>query len=89
MHCSLRIYNHVSKCIISTIAKLFSCSLGVACCMCIMFPGAPPCPPQPSEFASSDYVRMELDMEIFEMLQQTHGGWNPAMADVGGESVDH
>jgi E3 ubiquitin-protein ligase mind-bomb len=47
--------------------------------------GAPPCPPQPSEFASSDYVRMELDMEIFEMLQQTHGGWNPAMADLRGE----
>ena len=49
----------------------------------VIFPGAPPCPPQPYEFASSDYVRMELDMEIFEMLQETHGGWNPAMANVG------
>ena len=53
----------------------------------VIFPGAPPCSPQPFEFASSDYVRMELDMEIFEMLQETHGGWNPAMSNVGVESV--
>ena len=35
-----------------------------------------------SEFASSDYVCVELDAEIFEMLQQNHGGWNSAMAGV-------
>lgn len=47
-----------------------------------VFPGAPHRPPEPSEFASSDYVSMELDTEIFQMLQETHGGWNFAMADV-------
>ena len=35
-----------------------------------------------SEFASSDYVCVELDAEIFEMLQQNHGGWNSTMAGV-------
>ena len=35
-----------------------------------------------SEFASSDYVCVELDAEIFEMLQQNHGGWNATMAGV-------
>ena len=48
----------------------------------IASPGAPHCPPQPSEFASSDYVCVELDAEVFEMLQQAHGGWNSAMTNV-------
>lgn len=47
--------------------------------------GAPHCPPQPSEFASSDYVCVELDAEVFEMLQQAHGGWNSAMTNIRGE----
>ena len=33
-------------------------------------------------FASTDYVRVELDSEIFEMMQQNHGGWNSSMAKV-------
>ena len=44
--------------------------------------GAPHCPPGDCEFSSSDYVRVELDAEIFEMLQQNHGGWNSAMGKV-------
>ena len=44
--------------------------------------GAPHCPLDSSEFASSDYVCVELDAEVFEMLQQNHGGWNSAMAGV-------
>ena len=47
-----------------------------------IYPGAPHCPPKPYEFASSDYVCVELDAEVFEMLQQMHGGWNSAMANV-------
>ena len=48
-----------------------------------IYPGAPHCPPKQSEFVSSDYVCVEVDAEVFAMLQQTHGGWNPAMANVG------
>lgn len=44
--------------------------------------GAPHRPLGSSEFASSDYVRVELDSEIFEMLQENHGGWNAAMSSV-------
>ena len=47
-----------------------------------IYPGAPHCPPKPYEFASSDYVCVELDAEVFEMLQQMHGGWNSAMTNV-------
>lgn len=44
--------------------------------------GAPHRPLGSSEFASSDYVRVELDSEILEMLQESHGGWNAAMCSV-------
>ena len=44
--------------------------------------GAPHCPSGPSEFACADYVCVNLDLEVFQLMQEGHGGWNPAMADV-------
>ena len=69
---------------------LFVCvCVHVCACACVktwrtslIIAGAPHRPPDHSEFASSDYVRVELDTEIFEMLQQGHGGWNSAMSKV-------
>lgn len=46
------------------------------------FAGAPHCPSGPSEFACTDYVCVNLDQEVFQLMQQGHGGWNPAMDNV-------
>ena len=35
---------------------------------------------------SGDLVQVELDVEIFRMMQEGHGGWNDAMAEVRVES---
>lgn len=35
---------------------------------------------------SGDLVQVELDVEIFRMMQEGHGGWNDAMVEVRVES---
>ena len=35
---------------------------------------------------SGDLVQVELDVEIFRMMQEGHGGWNDDMAKVRIES---
>lgn len=35
-----------------------------------------------SPFVSGDRVRVQLEVEIFKMLQEGHGGWNDQMAEV-------
>ena len=44
-------------------------------------PPLPPCP-KPQEFSSGDRVRVQLDEEIFKMMQEGHGGWNDQMVEV-------
>lgn len=44
-------------------------------------PHPPPCP-KPQEFSSGDRVRVQLDEEIFKMMQEGHGGWNDQMVEV-------
>ena len=34
-------------------------------------------------FCIGDKVAVSLDTELFETLQDGHGGWNPKMAEVG------
>lgn len=45
-------------------------------------PGAPLPPPDPQEFSSGDYVRVELDQDVLRLMQEGHGGWNVDMAKV-------
>lgn len=47
-------------------------------------PPTPPPPPctKPQEFSSGDRVRVQLDEEIFKMMQEGHGGWNDQMVEV-------
>ena len=33
-------------------------------------------------FAAGDVVRVDLDTEVVKLMQDGHGGWNEAMADV-------
>ena len=35
-----------------------------------------------SQFAIGDRVRVQLDLEIFRMMQEGHGGWKDDMAEV-------
>ena len=44
--------------------------------------GAPLPPPDPQEFSSGDYVRVELDQDVLRLMQEGHGGWSLDMADV-------
>ena len=44
--------------------------------------GGPHVPPSPWQFASSDYVRVELDMEVFRMMQEGGSGWSVLMSRV-------
>ena len=39
-------------------------------------------PPKPQEFSSGDRVRVQLEMEVFKMMQEGHGGWNDQMTEV-------
>ena len=34
------------------------------------------------ELAAGDTVRVDLDLEIVKLMQEGHGGWTDAMADV-------
>ena len=45
-------------------------------------PGAPLLPPDPQEFSSGDYVRVELDQDVLRLMQEGHGGWSSDMGDV-------
>lgn len=44
--------------------------------------GAPLPPPDPQEFSSGDYVRVELDQDVLRLMQEGHGGWNVDMPEV-------
>ena len=33
-------------------------------------------------FASGDRVKIQLEVEVFKMMQDGHGGWNDGMASV-------
>lgn len=44
--------------------------------------GAPPMPTDSQEILVGDYVRVELDTEIFMLMQEGHGGWNMFMDQV-------
>jgi hypothetical protein len=44
--------------------------------------GGPNIPPGPTEFSSGDVVEVELDVEVFMLLQEDHGGWNDKMKSV-------
>lgn len=44
--------------------------------------GGPSIPPGPTEFSSGDVVQVELDVEVFMLLQEDHGGWNDKMKSV-------
>ena len=44
--------------------------------------GEPPLPIDPQEFVVGDYVRVELDSDIFRLMQEGHGGWNIFMNEV-------
>ena len=39
-------------------------------------------PPKPQEFSSGDRVRVQLELEVFKMMQEGHGGWNDQMTEV-------
>ena len=45
-------------------------------------PGTPLPPPDPQEFSSGDYVRVELDQDVLRLMQEGHGGWSSDMGDV-------
>lgn len=47
------------------------------------YPGAPiPPPPDPRALVSGDYVRVELEADVFALMQRGRGGWNAEMAGV-------
>ena len=37
-----------------------------------------------SMFKVGDLVKVDLDVDILKQMQEGHGGWNPRMAEVGG-----
>lgn len=42
--------------------------------------GAPYSPPRESEIMAGDLVQVQLDLDIFKMMQnEEHGGWNDRM----------
>ena len=44
-------------------------------------PFVPSPPPKPQEFSSGDRVRVQLELEVFKMMQEGHGGWNDQMTE--------
>ena len=50
--------------------------------MSVGAPYQPPPPPRPHKFQSGDSVKVQLEVEIFKMMQEGHGGWNEQMAEV-------
>ena len=45
-------------------------------------PGLPWEPPASHEISSGDSVKAEVDVDLFESLQEGHGGFNEQMAEV-------
>ena len=50
--------------------------------MCILHPGAPYESSNDTELAAGDRIKVELDPDVWRMLQDGHGGWNEQMAIV-------
>lgn len=46
-------------------------------------------PPKPQEFSSGDRVRVQLELEVFKMMQEGHGGWNDQMTEVNVHNICH
>ena len=44
--------------------------------------GAPYEPPKDGEFSAGDTVKVELDPDVWKLMQNGHGGWNDLMANV-------
>ena len=44
--------------------------------------GAPYEPPREGEFAAGDSVKVELDPDVWKLMQNGHGGWNDLMGMV-------
>ena len=45
--------------------------------------GAPNSPPKYDEIMSGDFVQVQLDIDVFKLMQnEDHGGWNDRMAMV-------
>jgi hypothetical protein len=44
--------------------------------MTVGAPNAPPPPSKPHDFQAGDRVKVQLELEIFKMMQEGHGGWN-------------
>ena len=64
--------------------------IGTHCGYCFVYLAGAPIPPaDPRALSSGDYVRVELELEVFQIMQQGHGGWNPSMATVSGLSVPY
>lgn len=37
---------------------------------------------KPHKFAEGDHVRVQVEVDVFKMMQEGHGGWNDQMASV-------
>ena len=44
--------------------------------------GAPYESPKDGEFVAGDTVKVELDPDVWKLMQNGHGGWNDLMANV-------
>ena len=46
--------------------------------------GAPYTPPKEDEIMAGDLIQVQLDVDVFKIMQnEEHGGWNDRMAMVG------
>ena len=48
----------------------------------VVIAGAPYEPPREGEFAAGDTVKVELDPDVWKLMQNGHGGWNDLMGNV-------
>lgn len=71
------LYVHVI-CSITVVTGVYS----YLCCFYDCLKGADISPPKPDEFASGDFVRVELELETFRMIQEVHGVWSNEMGEV-------
>ena len=40
-------------------------------------------PPMERDFAAGDKIKIELDPDVWKLMQEGHGGWNDLMTMVG------
>lgn len=60
-----------------------TCSLLLLLLLFMLFmTGAPPEPMGDRVFVVGDLVKVELDADTFEMMQEGHGGWADSMPEV-------